>query len=475
MNATQAALPLGRLARLENFGHSLRAPAYVYRPTHIEQLLELFELSGRQGVSIALRGAGRSYGDVAINSGQIVLELDGLNKILDWASTSGRIRVEPGVTIEQLWKHVLADGWWPPVVPGTMFPTLGGCLAANIHGKNNWHAGPLGEHIVEFEALLTTGKNIKCSPSQNSEMFYAMIGGMGLLGIFTSITLQLKKIYSGDLMVTATTQPNFVGMLQVVDENREADYVVGWVDCTVGGRRLGRGQLHVARYLESGEDTDPAGTLAPNHQVLPAKFFGLVPKAILPQFMAPFTNNLGTWAVNMAKYATNATIGNNKTVRQSLVAFNFLLDYIPNWERIYGGGGLIQYQSFLPKETAASTYLEMLHLCQRRRLPSYLGVLKRHRPDKFLLSHALDGYSLALDFRVTDSNRKRLLALAADLDQIALTAGGRFYFAKDSTLNAKSVQRYLGTEAIGKFKKLKNEVDPDNILQSDLYRRCFSL
>jgi FAD/FMN-containing dehydrogenase len=117
----------------------------------------------------------------------------------------------------------------------------------------------------------------------------------------------------------------------------------------------------------------------------------------------------------------------------------------------------------------------MLQLCKRAGLPSYAGVLKRHRPDKFLLSHALDGYSLALDFRVTDGNRQRLMALVAQLDALVLQAGGRFYFAKDATLNAESVRGYLGTETIGKFKKLKNETDPDNILQSDLYRRCFGL
>jgi len=472
--APAGALPLQRLGRLENFGHSLRAPAFVYRPNEIEQLNELFELAHQQGVSMALRGAGRSYGDASLNSGQIVLELRGLNTIHDWDAATGRIRVEPGVTIEQLWQHVLADGWWPPVVPGTMFPTLGGCLAANIHGKNNWQAGPLGEHVLEFEALLPNGKTIKCSPNENSDLFYAMIGGMGLLGVFTSITLQLKKIYSGDMNVTAWTQPNFSAMLQSVDENKEADYIVGWVDCTAGGRGLGRGQVHRAKYLKIGEDAETRTTLDPDHQHLPAKFFGLVPKAILPQFMAPFTNNLGTWAVNTAKYFANTAVGNHTTYRQSLVGFNFLLDYIPNWERIYGGGGLIQHQSFIPAQRAAETFTEMLRLCQRRGLPSYLGVLKRHRPDKFLLSHAVDGFSLALDFRVTRNNRMRLLALAAELDALVLQAGGRFYFAKDSTLNAQTVESYLGKDVIAKFKKLKAEADPDNLLQTDLYRRCFN-
>jgi FAD/FMN-containing dehydrogenase len=471
----ESALPLERLARLDNFGRSLRRSAYLYQPVRIEQLHDLFELARRQGLSIALRGAGRSYGDAALNSGQIVLDMQRLNRVLAWDAHRGRITVEPGVTIEQLWKKVLVDGWWPPVVPGTMFPTLGGCLAANIHGKNNWQVGTLGEHVIEFTAMLPNGKTITCSPKKNKEIFYAMISGMGLLGMFTSITLRLKQIYSGDMEVKAWVEPNLLGMLSAVDRHREADYIVGWVDCTAGGRGLGRGQIHEARYLKAGEDPDPDSTLRADHQDLPDRFFGVVPKGMLPPLMAPFVNNLGTWGVNTAKYIANSTIGNNKTHRQSLVAFNFLLDYIPGWERIYGRGGLIQYQSFLPKDAAADAYMEMLQLCKRRGLPAYLGVLKRHRPDKFLFSHAVDGFSLALDFRSRRANRDRLLKLAAEMDKIVLDAGGCFYFAKDSTLRREEVAVYLGAKTIQKFKTLKRKLDPDNILQTDLYRRCFGL
>lgn len=468
---SEIALPLERLTRLENIGHSIQRSAYLYQPSRVEQLHDLFELARRQGISIALRGAGRSYGDAALNSGQIVLDLQGLNRVLKWDAQKGRITVEPGVTIERLWKKVLVDGWWPPVVPGTMYATLGGCLAANIHGKNNWQAGPLGEHVVEFTALLPNGKQVTCDPKKNRDLFYAMIGGMGLLGVFTSITLQLKHIYSGDLEVKAWVEPNLLGMLGAVDQHRESDYIVGWVDCTALGRVLGRGQIHSARYLRPGEDTNPEDSLRIKAQMLPDSVFGVIPKNLVPLLMSPFANSLGTWGVNTAKYIANRTVGNHKTFRQSLVAFSFLLDYYPIAN--FGGKAFIQYQSFLPKDIAADAYLEMLQLCKRAGLPSYAGVLKRHRPDKFLLTHAVDGYSLALDFRVNRGNRARLLQLAAEMDKIVLKADGRFYFAKDSTLRRDEVNGYLGLKAIQKFKALKNKLDPDNILQTDLYRRCF--
>ncbi|MCW5875463.1 MAG: FAD-binding oxidoreductase [Anaerolineales bacterium] len=471
---TAPALPLRPLARLENFGHSLGSSAWLYRPQRVEELPELFKLAREQGLSIALRGSGRSYGDAALNSGQIVLDLRDLDRILAWDARRGRITVEPGVTIEQLWKHVLADGWWPPVVPGTMFPTLGGCLAADIHGKNNWAAGPIGEHVVEFTAQLPNGKRVTCSPRKNRGLFRAMIGGMGMLGVFTSITLQLKSIESGRVEVHAWAEPNLERMLVAIDQHKDSDYVVGWVDCTARGRALGRGQIHTARYLHGGEDPAAEDSLRVDAQVLPPRLLGLLPRSWLPRLMAPFMSNLGAWAVNTAKYVASRTISHRKTYRQSLVEFNFLLDYIPNWERSYGRGGLIQYQSFIPKRAAAEAFGEMLRLCQGAGLPSYLGVLKRHRSDDFLLSHAVDGFSLALDFRVTARNRARLAALTAQLDEVVLGAGGRFYFAKDSTLRPGSAQRFLGRKALGEFRKLKAKADPHNVLQSDLYRRLLS-
>jgi decaprenylphospho-beta-D-ribofuranose 2-oxidase len=179
---------------------------------------------------------------------------------------------------------------------------------------------------------------------------------------------------------------------------------------------------------------------------------------------------LGWGAVNTAKYISSLR---RHTFRQSHAAFHFLLDYVPNWELAYGGGGLIQYQSFLPKETAEAAWGEMLSLSLKRGLLSYLGVTKRHRPDRFLLSHAVDGFSLALDFKVTNGNRAPLRKMLQEFDRIVLDAGGRFYFAKNSETSAESTRRFLGEKTVAEFKKLKRRCDPDGLLESDLYRRVF--
>ncbi len=466
-------LPLDRLARLENFGHSLGAPAFVYRPTNVEQVAELFQAARKQDARLTFRGAGRSYGDAALNAGGIVVDLQRMNRILAWDPQTGRITAEPGVTIEQLWKYVLADGWWPAVVPGTMFPTLGGCLGANIHGKNNWQVGTIGEQVLAYSVLLPGGEAMDLTPED--DLFYAFISSMGMLGMITRVTLQMKRVHSGELAVHAWAEPSLQAMLEATDRSKdENDYVVGWIDTTRRGEGLGRGQMHTADYLPAGADPAPRRTLQVEYQVLPDTMFGLLPKSLIHKIMPLAMHNPGVWAVNSAKYLASSTLGNHKRYRQTHVAFNFLLDYVPDWERGYGQGGLLQYQCFVPKDTAGGAFKDVLQLSRSVGLPAYLGVLKRHRPDRFLLSHAVDGFSLALDYRVTARNKSRLEMLISELDSLVLDAGGRFYFAKDSTLSAARVRDFLGEPVVDRFRQLKAKLDPQGLLESDLYRRCFS-
>lgn len=472
-NQLSCSLPMDHLEKVEAWGRASSSVGYVFRPSVVDELAELFVVARRLGLTVGFKGGGNSYGDAFSNSEQIVLDTSRLNRILAWEPDSGRVTVEPGVTMTQLWRYVLQDGWWPPIVTGTAKTTVGGNAAMNTHGKNGWRKGTFGDHVLEFELLMPSGETIVCSREENADIFHAAIGGAGLLGCFTSLTLQMTRIYSGLLNVEAVARPNLDGLIEYFDEHVDrSDYIVGWVDAFAKGSNIGRGEIHRADYLAEGEDRYPAQTMRLDAQGVPDTLFWFVPKSALWRFARPLTNNLGFRMVNAAKYFM-AVRNEGHTYRQSHVAFHFLLDYMPNWKYSYGPDGLIQYQVFLPKETAAEGFKQIFRTCQRKGRPNYLSVLKRHRPDDFLMTYSLDGYSMAMDFKITRRNRAEIVKLTRELDGIVLEAGGRFYFAKDSTLRPEVARAYLGEETIAEFKELKERCDPEGLIQTDLWRRVF--
>ncbi|MBS1903266.1 MAG: FAD-binding oxidoreductase [Bacteroidetes bacterium] len=468
-----ALLPVDHLEKVDGWGGAVSSFGYVYRPTSVDGIREVFELARKTGRAVTLRGSGRTYGDGATGAENIVLDLTRMNRILEWDPASGIITMEPGVTIEQLWKYIIEDGWWPPVVSGTMYPTIGGALGMNIHGKNNFKVGPIGEHVLSFDFLCPNGELITATPDGNPEIFYSAISSFGILGCFTKVTMRMKKVYSGRLHVKAYTSKNLHGQFEIFDKHiPESDYLVGWTDCFTSGEKLGRSIVHQANYLKPDEDHFPSQTLQVKNQILPDTILGFIPKSIVWLLMRPFSNRLGMRIINTTRYwLSRLPLIAKPIYDQSHAEFAFLLDYVPGWKRSYGKGGLIQYQSFLPKESAEAVFTKQIEMSQAAGIIPYLAVFKRHRPDRFLVSHAVDGYSMALDYKVTEKNRALLWDLCHHMNEEVLRAGGKFYFAKDATLRPNDLEQFLGAETLQRLKSLKQRLDPENILQTDLSRR----
>lgn len=465
-------LPADRIARVEGWGMAVGADGYLVQPTDVEQVTEILGAARSAGAPIVARGAGCSYGDAAFLPEGLVLDFSRMRQVLVWDPATGIVDVEPGVTVRQLWRQTLPDGWWPPVVTGTMEPTLGGGLAMNVHGKNNWARGPMGDHCIELDLLTPDGTLRTISRDIEPEVFHAVIGGFGQLGLITRARIQLKKVHSGFIEAKAVATPDLGELLQQIDDAKDDwEYVVGWLDAFPGGSKLGRGLLHFARHLSPDEDPDPAASLEPTNQDLPSTLFGVVPKSVLWRMMKPFTNDLGMRAINLAKYIQGSTIGNNAVYRQTLAGFSFLLDYVPDWKKVYLPGGLIQHQSFVPVAHAERVFRAQLEICRRRGMPSYLAVLKRHRPDPFLLTHAVDGFSMALDFPVVKSRREELWAMVRELAEPVVEAGGRFYPAKDAALPGELYRATFGEGQLDRFHALKQRLDPDGVLRSALADR----
>ncbi|HEX7839836.1 MAG TPA: FAD-binding oxidoreductase [Kofleriaceae bacterium] len=454
------------------FGAALRAVSRVARPRCPDDVAALLELARREGLPVAARGSARSYGDAANLDRGLLLDTTAMDRVHDWNPVEGVITCEPGVTIEGLWRRTLQDGYWPAVVPGTMAPTLGGCLAMNIHGKNNFAVGSFGEHVLDFELITASGERLGCSRTSHPEVFHAAIGGMGLFGVVTRLRVKLKPVESGWLRIHPLVGRSLDEMFELFELHLPgSDYLVGWIDGSVGGRALGRGVIHRANYLPAAEDPIGRTSLNVERQVLPARIFG-IPRRVVWRLMRPWMNDLGMRVVNALKYFSTR-LSSSRPYLQSHVAFAFLLDYIPNWKLAYGPSGLIQHQLFVPRANARDAFREVLRLTQKRGFPSYLGVLKRHRPDPFLLTHSLDGYSLALDFRVQEATRDALWKLTAELTAIVLAAGGKFYFAKDAVLRPADVAAAYGRDRLAEFFALKRRLDPEARFATELSRRVF--
>ena len=461
--------PQGERHRLSGWGESVHGWARVHRPGTTAAVQDLVRGLAAAGRRITLRGAGRSYGDAALATGSDVLDLRGLDGIRAFDRDAGVIEVEAGVTIENLWRHVIAAGYWPMVVPGTMRPTVGGCIAMNVHGKNQFRDGPFGDHVLELEWVRPDGEVQTVSRAHDEELFLALLGGFGMLGVVTAAKLRLKRVHAGGVAVTAVPTSSLEEMIALFDEfGVSSDYLVGWVDCFHGSNR---GVVHAGRHFRAGETWHGTPALEAQAQELPPTVFGVLPRALLSPFIQPFGTPTGMRLINFTKYWVARLYGRTSFV-QSHAQFAFLLDYVPRWKRIYDPGGLVQHQSFVPRASSAAVHGELLRMCRASGLTSWLGVFKRHQSDAYLMSHLVDGYSLAMDFAVTPENRERLFELCHAMDRVVLDAGGKFYLAKDSTAEPASLRRaYPGLD---RFLALKQQVDPQGLFHSDMAERLLT-
>ena len=460
---------------LTGWGLAQSARCQVVRPETVAALTDVFAEAAREGKTVALRGAGCSYGDAALNNNALVLDCSRLNRILAWDATSGQITVEPGVTIAQLWRRTLLDSWWPTVVPGTSAATVGGAAAMQIHGKNNWHAGAFGESVLAFDLLLPSGETLTCSPETHSDLFAAAFGAMGLLGAFTSLTLQTRRVYSGSVWEITTAHNSLDEVIAALDEATSwATDLVAWIDTSARGKRLGRGLLKMGRDLAPDEDAHPEQTLTEAYQLSHKPFMARLPQGWLPRLARPLTSSAGVWLSNRGQWSSGQGIRHRRFHLTPYVAANFPLDAIPNWRDSYRPGGLMQHQSMIPTEAASATFREMLDRSQQAGLAPSFAVLKKHRASDAPLSCLVDGYSLALDYPVRRGQEERLRALLTTLNDVTAEAGGRIYFAKDNTLTPAQTLRMYGAEALEQFHALKQQYDPQGLLTTDLYQRAIA-
>ncbi|MFK4511790.1 FAD-binding oxidoreductase [Bradyrhizobium daqingense] len=402
------------------------------------------------------RGNGRAYGDAAIGTVRTVT-MTGFDRVRSFDPATGRIRLEAGVLLADLIETFGPRGFLPFVVPGTRFVSIGGAVAADVHGKNHHCEGGFGRYVDSILLRTGQGEVIEASREQNSDAFFATIGGMGLTGIILEATMRLRTVETGWIRERVICASDLDAAMRALDAGDSATYSVAWIDCVARGKDLGRSLIYLGEHAGKDELTEGAAAFPVG------KDSGLGVPVDLP---AMTLNRYSIRAFNEMYYRMGARrAGGSRVV--SLYPYFFPLDSIADWNRIYGRRGFLQHQCVIPEAGARDVLGEILERVARRGDASFLAVLKKLGQGDGILSFPLPGYTLALDFPV----RGDILNFLDEIDRLVVAAGGRLYLAKDARQSRATFA--AGYPALQRFNAIRKSLDPAGNIRSKLSQRLF--
>ena len=440
---------------LHGWGRTAGTVADVVAPTCDEQVAET--VLARPSRGVVARGLGRSYGDAAQNAGGAVLDLRGLDRVLHVDVAGARVTVEAGVSLDALMHLLLPLGLFVPVTPGTRQVTVGGAVAADVHGKDHHVSGSFCDAVDSLDLLVADGTVRTVGPDRDPDLFWATAGGMGLTGVVLRATLRMRPVETSRVVVDTERATDLDDLLaRLVDGDDHYPYSVAWVDCLARGRSLGRAVLTRGRPARRDEldEKRRRAPLAFRHR----------PRVQVPDVLpSGLVNRLTVAALNEAWFRRAPRERRGQV--QGIAPFFHPLDGLGEWSRAYGGRGFVQYQYVVPLEAADTVRRSIEALHAGGAVPS-LAVLKRFGPgNPGHLSFPAPGWTLAVDVPVTPGTG----AVLRRLDELVLAAGGRVYLAKDARTSPDALRRMY--PRLDAWRAVRDRVDPDRVFTSDLARR----
>lgn len=458
---------------LTNWARTQLSSCFLRTARDASQITDALAAARAHGLSVIAHGSGHSYTDAALNTDGIVIDVTGMRHILSWDPERGIVHVEPGVTLRDVVRLTLPDGWWPPVSPSTAEATIGGCAAMNVNGKNAWRCGSFGEHIRSLTVVLAAGDVLTLSPAAHPDLFRAFVGSAGLLGIIISIELQLQRVASTCVDLRVRPTASFGEALMLMQEEQSADFLEAWVDGFAGDRRIGRGLVTCATFCAGcvrcagTRRASPASRVPARLELGVARALGTIGRPVVTSGTR-IANCLAYWWGAAWKGQGREILKHRSLFHSTYYSpalFAAMCALLPD--------GTETFQAFVPRNQAESVFKEiMCHSHQSAFLPLWC-VVKQHRADPFLLSYQVDGFSLELNYQIVPRTAHLLHGMLRELMQLVIGAGGRLYLAKDSLLTNTLYRQSVGDGAVDAFLQVKQRYDPEELFQSDLYRRVF--
>lgn len=370
--------------------------------------------SVNEGFNGIARGLGRSYGDSSL--APQAMSMLAMDHMLEFDDASGVLVCEAGVSLAGILAVFVPRGWFLPVTPGTRFVTVGGAIGSDVHGKNHHHDGCFSQHLEWFDLVLADGNTRRVSAGAEPELFAATCGGMGLTGIITRAAIRLAPINSAYIDETTIKARNLDKLLELYDAHEAVKYSVAWIDCLSTGKQFGRSLLSLGDHATDGDLSIPAQ----RQLSMPVS---------LPNFaLNPFTIR----AFNTLYY--HRVMQHTSSRRAYYAPFFYPLDNILHWNRLYGSSGFTQHQFVIPKAAGAAAMADLLRFIAKSGRGSFLAVLKTLGPENAnWLSFPMEGYTLALDFKIS----KGLFEFLDELDRRVTDYGGRIYLTKDVRMSTE--------------------------------------
>lgn len=441
---------------LRGWGRSTGSAARV-ATVDAEHLAEHVKESDSRGVLV--RGLGRSYGDAAQNGGGRVLRLADSVADIRLDEGSATVTAGAGVSLDDLLRVIVPRGFFVPVTPGTRFVTVGGAVAADIHGKNHHREGSFGNHVKRFSLVLADGSVLECAPDRNADAFWATIGGMGLTGAIRDVTFDLIRIETSRCRVDTVRCDDFDDLVAHMSTGDDAvRYSVAWVDLLARGAKFGRGALWRGDHAKV--DDLPLAERSTPLEYSPRQLVS-VPPAVPTM---GFVNSLTSAVFNEVWFRKEPR--RREGTIKSIPAYFHPLDAVGAWNLLYGRSGFVQYQFVIPfgREAELQRIVETI---VASRLATPLVVLKRFgEGNPAPMSFPMPGWTLTVDL---PARAATLASLTRTLDDIVLAAGGRHYLAKDAMLGPEAIR--AGYPRLDEWRSVRARLDPHGAFRSDLSRR----